>query len=103
MNDCTAYGVTRFGDDVAFEIQDGILLIRGRHLAGDRYELRFPLADLRPERQVFWIRDSRPGVQLGLFAIFLMLVGVAVAAGILLPRDLVVRLAPWTLGILFTS
>jgi hypothetical protein len=103
MNDCLDYEIKRFGDDLSYQIQNGSLRIRGRHFGGSRYELTFPLADLRPELQIYWLRDSRAAVQASLCGLFLALFAIGVAVGMLAPPDVVAGLAPLILAALAAS
>jgi hypothetical protein len=100
MHDVTTYRVSRFGDDVVYRIADGRVSIVGRHRVGARYELGFSLHELRPEKQVYWIRDRRPTLQVAWSAGFLLLLAATMIPASTLPQEDVVRYAPWILAAL---
>src|SRR5262245_2493390 len=73
MNGPTSFRLKRFGDQVSYLVEEGLIKIHGRHLGGNRYELTFPLTDLQPQYQTYWIRSSRKRTQISLIAVFLSL------------------------------
>ena len=73
MDDRLSFRLQRFGDHITYLIEEGLIKIQGRHLGGDRYELTFPLAELHPQYQTYWIRSSRKRTQITLIVIFLSL------------------------------
>jgi hypothetical protein len=85
MAERVTLALRRPGDAIRYELHHGVLGLRGHHLLGDRYDLRFALRDLRPDHQTFWIKNSRQGVQLLLTATFVIVFGVAIMVAIRFP------------------
>src|SRR5689334_10439499 len=75
----------RPGDVIRYELHDGVLGLRGHHLLGDRYDLRFALRHLRADHQTFWVKNSRQGLQLLLTAMFVTVFGIVMMVAIRFP------------------
>ena len=75
----------RAGDAIRYELHEAVVSLRGHHLLGDRYDLRFALRDLRADHQTFWIKNSRQGLQVLLSATFVVVFGVAIMVAIRFP------------------
>ena len=102
MAESVSLELRRFGDLVRYELQESALAVRGRHLLGSRYDLRFSLRDLRPDHQTFWIKNSRQGLQLLLVAVFVVVFGICLALAIQFPSG-VQEFRGWFLGALGLS
>jgi hypothetical protein len=62
MTEALALELRRFGDVLDYRLDGNVVVVRGRHFLGSRYELRFPLAELRREYHTYWMRNTRAPV-----------------------------------------